>query len=155
MNVKEATALLSSFALAKSFVDYIGVHYFLEELTPIMDSYTKFMFAAGLPVAAIYGYIKKDINEGIKSIPIFGLANYLAENFFYLWINLLGDKNGLYGWYTGNPLNPDGNFGYSWTNPAGMVGYALNIALLYGSTFLISKFIYEKHERKVNSKRVG
>ena len=52
-----------------------------------------------------------------------GLAVFLCENFFYVWVSVIGDLNGAYVWYTGNPLNPDGVFGYGWTNSYDMLGF--------------------------------
>lgn len=147
-SVRERTTALMSFATAKSFADYVGCHYFLEELViPYGEMYGRFMYMCGLPAAAIYGIKRKSFKEFVGSIPLFGLANFFAENMFYIWVDLLGDRNGCYEWYTGNFLNPDGQFGYSWTNPGeipftnidgGMLGYALQIFLFYGAIYMVS-----------------
>ncbi|MEM5792887.1 MAG: hypothetical protein QXY45_00820 [Candidatus Aenigmatarchaeota archaeon] len=113
--------------------------------------YFIFLQAFGFLVSGAYGILKKDFREAMNSIPLTGLGTFLAENFYFVWVSLLGDLNRCYGWYTGNPLNPDGNFGYSWTNPANMLQYFLQTMGLYlgvwGTLRLVDYFIRGIRER--------
>jgi hypothetical protein len=94
-----------------------------------------------LVASAAYGW--GNFQKGINSIPLFALGNYLAENFFFVWVKYLGDPKNYYSWFTGNILNPDGKFGYDGSNrllniwPLNMAEYALVNLAFFGGIFLI------------------
>jgi hypothetical protein len=91
-----------------------------------------------------------------KMFLIAGVLNFLKENFFYVWINIFGDLNNYYGWYTGSPLNPDGVWGYNITNPYNMPQYlAVNVlryALIGLAYFIIRRAKTYPNPQKAVSK---
>jgi hypothetical protein len=109
--------------------------------------YFAFLQAFGFFAAAAYGLYKNRVKDGVDAIPFAGIGTFLAENLYYVWVSLFGDLNGCYGWYTGNPLNPDGHFGYSWTNPMNMKTYFLGTMALYIFSWLglrLGMYLYRK-----------
>jgi hypothetical protein len=140
-----------AFAALRSFIDYVGLMFFPDQVEDHMELFLGLLFSSGFMAAALYGIAKRSWSSFVFSIPLFGLGNYLAENTFFVWLSLLGDRTGMYGWYTGNPLNPDGRFGYGGTcvtafiGPLDMAGYALLNAACYGVPFLALYLVNRYH----------
>jgi hypothetical protein len=117
-------SLLVCFVLLRSFLDYLCVEFFtVPQFTYLL------LFLSPFVASAAYGC--GNFQKGINSIPLFALGNYLAENFFFVWVKYLGDPKNYYPWFTGNILNPDGKFGYDGSNqllkiwPLNLAEYAL------------------------------
>lgn len=83
--------------------------------TTMWDIWIPFLMYGGLIIPIFLGRVELTFLGGV--------GNFLAENMFYMWVNLFGNGNGCYDWHTGNPLNPDGMWGYGWTNPMNMVEF--------------------------------
>jgi hypothetical protein len=120
---------------------YVGKGYFV------------FLQLFGFFAAAVHGLRKRSFKDFVDALPFAGLGTFLAENIYYLWVNLFGNLNGCYNWYTGNPLNPDGHYGYSWTNPANMPTYFLQTMALYLGAWLVLKggiYLYERFLKRLS-----
>jgi hypothetical protein len=105
--------------------------FFLDFMAPYWFVYAQFLTWSGLLIPLFLWKITW------QTILAGGLGVVFAENFFYIWVSLFGNLNGCYNWYSGNPLNPDGNWGYSWTNPLGMQGYFERIISWYSVVALV------------------
>jgi len=160
MRLREKLALFPLVALTRSSLDYAitqtaflctpsalqrsGVwgeitrigHHIISTYPYVGESYFIFLQLFGFAVAAVYGLYKKSFKDLVDALPFVGLGTFLSENMYYLFVNFIGNLNGCYDWYTGNPLNPDGNYGYSWTNPANMPTYFLQTMALYLGAWL-------------------
>jgi hypothetical protein len=110
-------------------------YFFSFSLIPKWDIYATYLLMSGLVIPLI---LKSD-----WSVLLGALAVFCAENCFYIYVNVFGNLNGCYGWYTGNPLNPDGVWGYGWTNPMGMVGYFVHVMRFYILVYLVVWFVCE------------
>lgn len=109
--------VVTLFVFARSFIDYAVCMWGLEIIGSHWDYYAQFLLWSGLFVPLFLWTWKP------QYILLGGIGVFLAENFFYVWVSLLGNLNGCYDWYSGNPLNPDGVFGYGWTNPMNMIQF--------------------------------
>ncbi len=116
----------------------------MESTQPIPMELSTLLYAVviqslGIAVSLVIGIRAKAFGRFVDALPIAGSGTYISENLYFVFLNVFGALNGCYGWYTGNPLNPDDRFGYGWTNRSGMVGYFLDTMMLYGGIYLVCK----------------
>lgn len=138
----EILLALIIFILTISLSDYLVVMYYPQEQPLNSMAYTIIHTALGYPAALIYYFLKRDLKKTTYMLLIFGLGTFIAEHMFFVWVDLLGDLRNVYTWYTHNPLNPNGQFGYGWNSFLGFPGtiftYTLIILLYYIPGVLIS-----------------
>lgn len=125
VEIKKLLLAITLFVVLRSFLDYAVCMWALESVGPYWNYYAQFLCWSGLSIPLFLWKWKP------QYILLGGLSVFLAENFFYVWVSLIGNLNGCYDWYIGNPLNPDGNWGYGWTNPQPMVPFFCNIMFNY------------------------
>ena len=129
------------FILGRSLLDYAVCMWGLDVVGPYWAFYAQFLLWSGLILFVALRQWKP------QYILVSGLAVFLCENTFYIWVNIFGNLNGCYDWYSGNPLNPDGFFGYSWTNPLGMMGFFIYVMFHYvliAIIFMMSQYLLRK-----------
>jgi hypothetical protein len=126
---------LVMFVLIVSLVDYAVVMFYPQEIFPYSLIYQFLISIVGYFGAAAYYLHTKDKHTAVSLILVFAVGKYLAEHMFFVWLDILGDLRRFYPWYTHNPLNPNGNWGYSWT-VLGVEGTMLSLVLIVAAYYV-------------------
>ncbi|MFH0847994.1 MAG: hypothetical protein V1857_00640 [archaeon] len=150
--IVKIAVLLLVFTLAVSLLDYAVVMFYPQEIFPYSLLYQFLISISGYVGAAIYYLAARDKRTAISLLLVFATGKYLAEHMFFVWLDLIGDLRHVYPWYTHNPLNPNGQWGYSWT-VLGVEGTMFSLALIligyYVPGYLVARklFIHQAFDR--------
>lgn len=137
--------LLVVFTLVISLIDYAVVMFYPQEIFPYSLLYQFLISVSGYLGAAVYYLATRDKRMAISLLLVFATGKYLAEHMFFVWLDLIGDLRQVYPWYTHNPLNPNGQWGYSWT-VLGVEGTMLSLFLIllgyYVPGYLVARKLF-------------
>ena len=139
--------LLSAFTFAVSLVDYAVVMFWPQEIFPYDLIYQFLISIPGYFAAATYYLATKNKRMSVDLLLIFAAGKYLAEHMFFVWLDLMGDLRQIYPWYTHNPLNPNGHWGYNWTVlgvEGTMISLAWIVAAYYVPGYLVARRLFIK-----------
>jgi hypothetical protein len=139
-SILEKTVLLLVYVILVSLMDYYVVMLLALDRMPASLIYQIFLSMTGFWAALIYLLVTKNPRKALSLIPVFAVGKFLTEHVFFIWVDLLGDPRNFYTWYTHNPLNPDGKWGYNWT-VLGMEGNVLTLALSIIAYYVPGYFI--------------
>jgi magnesium-transporting ATPase (P-type) len=128
-------ALFAAFTMAVSLLDYAVVMFYPQEVFPYSLVYQFLISILGYLSTAAYYLATRDKRTAVTLIPVFAIGKYLAEHMFFVWLDLIGDLRQVYPWYTHNPLNPNGEWGYNWT-VLGVEGTMFSLALIIAGYYL-------------------
>jgi len=146
---RRALVLLALFICCASLVDYVIVMFYPFDMGPYTLVYQFLLSISGYLASLTYFLATRKTMEAISLLPVFAVGKFLTEHMFFVWVDLFGDFKEDYPWYTHNPLNPDGQWGYGWT-VLGVKGTILNFALIvvayYLPGYLAGRWLMLKHQ---------
>ncbi len=134
-HVSRVIALLVIFVLIVSLVDYAVVMFYPQEVFPYSLVYQFLISIVGYFGAAAYYLATRNKQTAVSLLLVFAIGKYLAEHMFFVWLDVIGDLRQVYPWYTHNPLNPNGQWGYSW-NVLGVEGTMLSLVLIVAAYYI-------------------
>lgn len=141
--------LLAVFTLLASLMDYIVVMFYPQEVFPYSLIYQFSISILGYFGAAAYYFATRDKETAVSLLLVFAVGKYLAEHMFFVWLDVIGDLRHVYPWYTHNPLNPNGQWGYNWTVlgvQGTMTTMALVLAAYYIPGYLLARRLFTPHQ---------
>jgi hypothetical protein len=144
-----ALMLLVVFACSASLIDYIVVMFCPFDMGPYVLIYQFLLSISGYLASLTYLLVTRRPMEAISLLPVFAVGKFLSEHMFFVWVDLFGDVRGIYSWYTHNPLNPDGQWGYGWMIlgvQGTIVNFVLIIVAYYLPAYLVSRWIVLKYQ---------
>ena len=149
----ENIILMIIFAFAVSLMDYYAVMLFTADRTPNALFYQVFLTTMGYWATLVYFLVTRDLKRTLSIFVFFAVGKFLTEHVFFIWVDLLGDPRMFYTWYTHNPLNPDGKWGYNWTIsglglPGNIPTFALLIVAYYLPGYLVLRWLVKKQYKK-------
>jgi hypothetical protein len=147
----ENIVLMIIFVVAVSLMDYYAVMLFALDRIPDALIYQVFLTTMGYWATLIYFLVTRNLKRTLSVFVFFALGKFLTEHVFYIWVNLLGDPRMFYTWYTHNPLNPDGKWGYNWTIlglPGNIPIFALLIVAYYLPGYLVLRWLVKNKYKK-------
>jgi hypothetical protein len=139
------------FVLIASLVDYAVVMFYPQEVFPYSLVYQFLISIVGYFGAAAYYLTTRNKQTALSLLLVFAVGKYLAEHMFFVWLDVIGDLRQVYPWYTHNPLNPNGQWGYSW-NVLGVEGTMLSlvpiVAAYYIPGYLVARRLFFKDPQR-------